>query len=93
MADVLLPLRSEEEKLYVGQPKGFPLGQEFDINNVMLPEGEDLGIESEEDEIDEEEIDTETGFGAVIGRNSFYLILFYVLFSSSTAPLWVLDLL
>lgn len=68
MADVLLPLRPDEEKMFFGQPKGFPLA-DFEINDVMLPDDDDLGIESEDDEIAEDEIETETGFGSVIGED------------------------
>lgn len=66
MADVLLPLRPDEEKMFVGQPKGFPLG-DFDINDVMLPADDDFGVESDDDDIAEDEIVTESGFGSVIG--------------------------
>ena len=34
----------------------------------MLPEGEDMGIPSDDDSIGEDEIETETGFGSVIGE-------------------------
>ena len=43
----------------------------------MLPEGDDMGIPSEDDEELEEEIQSETGFGCVVGKllaklNSMY---------------------
>lgn len=66
MANVLA-LRPDEEKLFEGQPKGFPFDG-FKLEDVMLPEDEDMGIPSEDDEDDEEEIQTETGFGSVIGK-------------------------
>ena len=69
MADTLGPLRPDEEKLYEGQPKGFPLGDyKTYLEDVMLPEGEDMGIPSDDDSIGEDEIETETGFGSVIGE-------------------------
>ena len=34
---VLGPLRPDEEKMFHGQPKGFPLS-DFDVEDVMLPE-------------------------------------------------------
>ena len=69
MADTLGPLRPDEEKLYEGQPKGFPLGDyKTYLEDVMLPEGEDMGIPSDDDSIGEDEIETETGFGSVIGK-------------------------
>ena len=61
-------LSNEEEKQFAqGQPRGFPFDPEFRMEDVMLPEGDDMGIASEDDEVAEEEIETETGFGSVIG--------------------------
>lgn len=59
-------LRPEEEKMFEGQPKGFPFG-DFDIADVMLPEGDNMGIASDDEE-EEEELVTETGFGHVVGE-------------------------
>jgi translation initiation factor 3 subunit B len=54
------------ERMFKGQPKGFPF-DDFDLHDVMLPEDEgDFGYASDDDEIDEEEVVTETGFGSVI---------------------------
>ena len=69
MAAVLGPLRPEEQKLFQGQPAGFPL-DDFALEDVMLPEDDDMGIVSEEDSDEEEEIESETGFGSVIGTRS-----------------------
>lgn len=63
-----MALRPDEEKLFEGQPKGFPFDG-FDLADVMLPEDDDMGILSEDDNDDEEEIQTETGFGSVIGES------------------------
>lgn len=71
MAAVLGPLRPDEEKLFTGQPRGFPL-EDFALEDVMLPEDDDMGIASEEDSDDEEEIETESGFGSVIGEQLVY---------------------
>ena len=61
-------LSTEEERQFAeGQPRGFPFDPEFRIEDVMLPENDDMGIASEDDEVPEEEIETETGFGSVIG--------------------------
>lgn len=61
-------LSNEEEKQFAqGQPRGFPFDPEFRMEDVMLPEGDDMGIASEDDEVAEEENQTETGFGSVIG--------------------------
>jgi translation initiation factor 3 subunit B len=58
-------LRPGEEKLFEGQPKGFPFG-DFDLEDVMLPEGSDLGVESGSDEEDADEAGEESGFATVI---------------------------
>jgi hypothetical protein len=58
-------LRPGEEKLFPGQPRGFPFG-DFDVEDVMLPDGDDMGIPSEESDA-EPEVQAESGFGAVIG--------------------------
>lgn len=60
-------LTTEEEKQFAeGQPRGFPFDPDFRMEDVMLPENDDMGIASEDDEVTEEEIQTETGFGSVI---------------------------
>lgn len=60
-------LTPDEAKLFVGQPKGFPLGG-FDLEDVMLPEGDDMGIPSDDGDGSEEEVAPESGFGSVIGE-------------------------
>jgi translation initiation factor 3 subunit B len=47
--------------------QGFPF-EGFHLEDVMLPEDDDMGILSDDDEEGEEEIQTETGFGCVVGR-------------------------
>ena len=59
-------LRPDEEKLFEGQPKGFPF-EGFQLEDVMLPEDDVMGIPSDDDLEDEEEIESESGFGSVIG--------------------------
>jgi translation initiation factor 3 subunit B len=60
-------LRPDEEKLFEGQPKGFPFG-DFDIDDVMLPEGDDMGFPSDDEGADQEdEVKAESGFGNVVG--------------------------
>eukprot|EP00887_Chlorella_sp_A99_P002372 scaffold10.g2372.t1 len=60
-------LSHEEQKLFEGQPHGFPFG-DFDVEDVMLPEGDDMGIPSDDEEAGKEEADLpqESGFGSVI---------------------------
>lgn len=60
-------LRPGEEKLFPGQPRGFPFG-EFDVEDVMLPDGDDMGIASDESDSGEAAPSAETGFGSVIGE-------------------------
>ena len=70
-------LRPDEEKLFEGQPKGFPLGG-FNIDDVMLPEGDNMGIESEDDDDVEDEIEAESGFGSVIGDSPCVTLLYFL---------------
>ena len=60
-----ISLTAEEEKLFEGQPHGFPFG-DFDVADVMLPEGDDMGIASDSEE-EEEDLNAESGFGNVLG--------------------------
>lgn len=53
-------------KLFKDQPKGFPF-EGFDIEELILPEGEDFGINSDDDDIEEDDLEAESGFGSVIG--------------------------
>jgi translation initiation factor 3 subunit B len=58
--------RAIQRELFPEQPEGYPL-EEFDIYDINLPDNDDLGIQSDDDNIDEEDIATETGFGSVVG--------------------------
>ncbi len=62
---VVLPDRCAQSVLY--RLQGFPLG-DFHLEDVMLPEDDDMGIPSDEDDDLEEEVKTETGFGCVVGE-------------------------
>ena len=46
---------------------GFPYDT-FNIEDTMLPADDDMGIPSEDDEEVEQDVQTETGFGCVIGE-------------------------
>ena len=61
-------LQPGEEKLFEGQPRGFPF-EGFQLEDVMLPEDDNMGIPSEDEVDDEEELESETGFGSVIGAH------------------------
>jgi hypothetical protein len=52
--------------MYEDYPPGFPFDN-FDVAELILPDGDDMGIPSEDEEGDEEQLETETGFGSVIG--------------------------
>lgn len=55
------------QQMFKDQPPGFPF-EGFDLEELILPDGDDMGFRSDDDDIDEEEIETETGFGSVIGK-------------------------
>jgi translation initiation factor 3 subunit B len=50
--------------MFEGQPRGFPFG-DFDVADVMLPDGDDMGIPSDDEEEDVS-IETESGFGNIV---------------------------
>ena len=69
LAEVPSPeqVEAQIEKLFEGQPKGFPF-HDFEVDDIMLPDGDDMDIPSDDDDAaDEEEIQAESGFGSVIG--------------------------
>jgi hypothetical protein len=57
------------KELFPNQPGGFPL-EDFDLKDLVLPADDDFGLKSEDDEADEDDVETESGFGSVIGRYS-----------------------
>lgn len=69
MAAVAEPIDEFEvaRQLFRDQPAGFPY-EGFDIEELILPEDDDMGIRSDDDDDEEEELETETGFGSVIGK-------------------------
>ena len=72
LAEVPSPeqVEAQIEKLFEGQPKGFPF-HDFEVDDIMLPDGDDMDIPSDDDDAaDEEEILAESGFGSVIGAIS-----------------------
>ena len=62
-------LQPGEEKLFEGQPCGVPF-KGFQLEDVMLPEDNDMGVLSEDEVGDEEELETESGCDSVIGTHS-----------------------
>lgn len=60
-------------KLFRDQPPGFPF-ENFDLEELILPDDDDMGIKSDDGEDEEEELETETGFGSVIGASSIGLL-------------------
>ncbi len=72
LAEVPSPeqVEAQIEKLFEGQSKGFPF-DDFEVDDIMLPDGDDMDIPSDDDDAaDEEEIQAESGFGSVIGAAS-----------------------
>lgn len=56
-------------ELFPDQAPGFPY-VDFDLQHIRMPRDDDMGIPSDDDDVDDEEIQTETGFGSVIGERS-----------------------
>lgn len=54
-------------ELFPDQPPAFPL-EDFDLGAVHLPPDDDMGVPSEDDEENEADVQTDTGFGSVLGR-------------------------
>ncbi len=56
------------QQLFRDQPPGFPY-ENFDLEELILPDGDDMGIPSDDEDVDEEEVETESGFGSVVGEH------------------------
>ena len=56
-------------ELFKDQPSGFPIDSDLDLRQIVLPEDDDMGINSD-DEADGEEVETESGFGSIIGTRT-----------------------
>lgn len=54
-------------ELFPDMPPGFPF-ERFDLEELILPSGDDMGIRSEDDEVKEEDIQTQSGFGSCLGE-------------------------
>lgn len=52
-------------ELFPDYPTGFPF-EGFDFDNLQLPDDDDFGVPSDEDDVEEDEVEAETGFGSVI---------------------------
>lgn len=52
-------------ELFPNQPEGFP-HDDFDLLGIRLPADDDMGIKSDDEDVDEDDVQTETGFGSVI---------------------------
>ncbi len=93
MADTIDPLAVARE-MFRDQPSGFPFSN-FEVAELLLPDGDDMGVRSDEDDVEDEQIETETGFGNVIGergsgvrtrRVCYILINVTILQSWTTCP-------
>ncbi|GLI69794.1 hypothetical protein VaNZ11_014493 [Volvox africanus] len=51
--------------LFPDMPPGFPF-ENFDLEELILPTGDDMGIKSDDDDIKEEDIQTQSGFGSCL---------------------------
>lgn len=52
-------------EMFPSQPEGFPF-ENFDLMDVAISGDDDMGIASDSDDVDEGELETESGFGSVI---------------------------
>ncbi|KAI8475850.1 MAG: eukaryotic initiation factor [Monoraphidium minutum] len=52
-------------QLFRDQPAGFPF-EGYDLEELILPDGDDMGLRSDEDASEEEEVEAVSGFGSVI---------------------------
>lgn len=50
------------------QPPGFPF-EGYDLEELILPDGDDMDIRSDDEASEEEEMETVSGFGSVIGAS------------------------
>ena len=57
------------QEMFPDQPPGFPVDSDIDFRAIELPEDDDLGIPSDDDD-GVEEATTESGFGSIIGEGS-----------------------
>lgn len=54
-------------ELFKDMPEGFPY-ENYELEDITVPEGDDMGIPDVNDAGDEEDVETETGFGSLIGE-------------------------
>lgn len=55
------------KQLYPDLPQGFPYDN-FDLEELILPPGDDMGIKSDDDDVRDEDVQTQSGFGSCIGE-------------------------
>ncbi|PNW85513.1 hypothetical protein CHLRE_03g190100v5 [Chlamydomonas reinhardtii] len=53
------------KQLYPDLPQGFPYDN-FDLEELILPPGDDMGIKSDDDDVRDEDVQTQSGFGSCI---------------------------
>lgn len=68
MAELADPMDVARD-LFPDLPPGFPY-EGFELEELILPSGDDMGIRSDEDDVKEEDVQTESGFGSVVGGQS-----------------------
>lgn len=64
MAELADPMDVARD-LFPDMPPGFPY-ENFELEELILPSGDDMGIRSDEDDVKEEDVQTESGFGSVV---------------------------
>jgi translation initiation factor 3 subunit B len=55
-------------QLFPEMPLGFPY-VDFEVEELILPDGDNMGIGSDDDDVKEEDLSTNTGFGSCVGEH------------------------
>ncbi len=55
------------KQLFPDLPQGFPYDN-FDLEELILPPGDDMGIKSDDDDVKDEDVQTQSGFGSCVGE-------------------------
>lgn len=71
--DAIDPLAIARE-FFPDQPLGFPF-EKFNLGDLKLPKDDDLGIKSDDEDADADDVEYETGFGSVVGEHLRSVVL------------------
>jgi hypothetical protein len=59
-------------QLFPDLPPGFPY-EGFEPEELILPDGDDMGIRSDDDDVKDEDVPTQSGFASCIGEAALRL--------------------